>query len=300
MYKEVYTYSKIIYKECIIILTHDNDFELLGDSVIEVSPLKDLSQELLDEFISIQIKEPFEMRTNFVENFTDEVDLLAINNGDDEDYVKQIRDEANEFYLTIIHKIEDQFRLDIDPDVIDALDRHGIQNVCEALYEFFTVNYTKNVAKYLARVTLGNVDVILDELANNEKAKDVSTMALKQKVDDEVFATLLANINLVVSIAKDINIEPIDMMQYFNQDNFDVSVIRYCIEEHVINGNFRKPFLDLIFDNDQDYVYDGIVADVYQYFLQQYAEIKMKAQESMSTELGGDIDGEYADANNEY
>lgn len=283
-----------------MILTHDNDFEVLGDSVIEVSPLKDLSQELLDEFISIQIKEPFEMRTNFVENFTDEVDLLAINNGDDEDYVKQIRDEANEFYLTIIHKIEDQFRLDIDPDVIDALDRHGIQNVCEALYEFFTVNYTKNVAKYLARVTLGNVDVILDELANNEKAKDVSTMALKQKVDDEVFATLLANINLVVSIAKDINIEPIVMMQYFNQDNFDVSVIRYCIEEHVINGNFRKPFLDLIFDNDQDYVYDGIVADVYQYFLQQYAELKMKAQESMSTELGGDIDGEYADANNEY
>jgi hypothetical protein len=283
-----------------MILTHDNDFEVLGDSVIEVSPLKDLSQELLDEFISIQIKEPFEMRTNFVENFTDEVDLLAINNGDDEDYVKQIRDEANEFYLTIIHKIEDQFRLDIDPDVIDALDRHGIQNVCEALYEFFTVNYTKNVAKYLARVTLGNVDVILDELANNEKAKDVSTMALKQKVDDEVFATLLANINLVVSIAKDINIEPIDMMQYFNQDNFDVSVIRYCIEEHVINGNFRKPFLDLIFDNDQDYVYDGIVADVYQYFLQQYTELKMKAQESMSTELGGDIDGEYADANNEY
>lgn len=283
-----------------MILTHDNDFEVLGDSVIEVSPLKDLSQELLDEFISIQIKEPFEMRTNFVENFTDEVDLLAINNGDDEDYVKQIRDEANEFYLTIIHKIEDQFRLDIDPDVIDALDRHGIQNVCEALYEFFTVNYTKNVAKYLARVTLGNVDVILDELANNEKAKDVSTMALKQKVDDEVFATLLANINLVVSIAKDINIEPIDMMQYFNQDNFDVSVIRYCIEEHVINGNFRKPFLDLIFDNDQDYVYDGIVADVYQYFLQQYAELKMKAQESTSTELGGDIDGEYADANNEY
>lgn len=283
-----------------MILTHDNDFEVLGDSVIEVSPLKDLSQELLDEFISIQIKEPFEMRTNFVENFTDEVDLLAINNGDDEDYVKQIRDEANEFYLTIIHKIEDQFRLDIDPDVIDALDRHGIQNVCEALYEFFTVNYTKNVAKYLARVTLGNVDVILDELANNEKAKDVSTLALKQKVDDEVFATLLANINLVVSIAKDINIEPIDMMQYFNQDNFDVSVIRYCIEEHVINGNFRKPFLDLIFDNDQDYVYDGIVADVYQYFLQQYAELKMKAQDSMSTELGGDIDGEYADANNEY
>lgn len=283
-----------------MILTHDNDFEVLGDSVIEVSPLKDLSQELLDEFISIQIKEPFEMRTNFVENFTDEVDLLAINNGDDEDYVKQIRDEANEFYLTIIHKIEDQFRLDIDPDVIDSLDRHGIQNVCEALYEFFTVNYTKNVAKYLARVTLGNVDVILDELANNEKAKDVSTMALKQKVDDEVFATLLANINLVVSIAKDINIEPIDMMQYFNQDNFDVSVIRYCIEEHVINGNFRKPFLDLIFDNDQDYVYDGIVADVYQYFLQQYAELKMKAQDSMSTELGGDIDGEYADANNEY
>lgn len=282
-----------------MILTNDNDFEVLNDAVIEVSPLKDLSQELLDEFISTQIKEPFEMRTNFVENFSDEADLLAINNGDDEDYVKQIRDEANEFYITIIHKIEDQFRLDIDPDVIDALDHHGIQNVCEALYEFFTVNYTKNIAKYLARVSLGNIDVILDELTNNEKAKDVSTLALKQKVDDEVFATLLANINLVLSIAKDIDIEPIDMMQYFNQDNFDISVIRYCIEEHVINGNFRKPFLDLVFDNDQDYVYDGIVADVYQYFLQQYAEIKMKAQESISQQLEGDIDGEYADSNNE-
>jgi hypothetical protein len=282
-----------------MILTNDNDFEVLGDNVIEVSPLKDLSQELLDEFISTQIREPFEMRTNFVENFSDEADLLAINNGEDEEYVKQLRNEANDFYLAIIRKIEDQFRLDIDPDVIDALDHQGTQNVCEALYEFFTVNYTKNVAKYLARVTLGNLDVILDELAHNEKAKDVSTLAMKQKVDDEVFATLLANINVVLSIAKDINIEPIDMMQYFNQDNFDISVIRYCIEEHVINGNFRKPFLDLVFDNDQDYVYDGIVADVYQYFLQQYAELKMKAQGAISKELEGDIDGEYADSNNE-
>ena len=257
-----------------MILTNDNEFEVLGDNVIEVSPLKDLSQELLDEFISTQIREPFEMRTNFVENFSDEADLLAINNGEDEEYVKQLRNEANDFYLAIIRKIEDQFRLDIDPDVIDALDHQGTQNVCEALYEFFTVNYTKNVAKYLARVTLGNLDVILDELSHNEKAKDVSTLAMKQKVDDEVFATLLANINVVLSIAKDINIEPIDMMQYFNQDNFDISVIRYCIEEHVINGNFRRPFLDLVFNNDQDYVYDGIVADVYQYFLQQYAELK--------------------------
>ena len=274
-----------------MILTNDNEFEVLGDNVIEVSPLKDLSQELLDEFISTQIKEPFEMRTNFVENFSDEADLLAINNGEDEEYVKQLRNEANDFYLAIIRKIEDQFRLDIDPDVIDALDHQGTQNVCEALYEFFTVNYTKNVAKYLARVTLGNLEVILDELAHNEKAKDVSTLAMKQKVDDEVFATL--------SIAKDINIEPIDMMQYFNQDNFDISVIRYCIEEHVINGNFRRPFLDLVFNNDQDYVYDGIVADVYQYFLQQYAELKMKAQDTISKELEGDIDGEYADSNNE-
>ena len=272
-----------------MILTNDNDFEVLGDNVIEVSPLKDLSQELLDEFISTQIREPFEMRTNFVE----------INNGEDEEYVKQLRNEANDFYLAIIRKIEEQFRLDIDPDVIDALDHQGTQNVCEALYEFFTVNYTKNVAKYLARVTLGNLEVILDELAHNEKAKDVSTLAMKQKVDDEVFATLLANINVVLSIAKDINIEPIDMMQYFNQDNFDISVIRYCIEEHVINGNFRRPFLDLVFNNDQDYVYDGIVADVYQYFLQQYAELKMKAQGAISKELEGDIDGEYADSNNE-
>ena len=282
-----------------MILTNDNEFEVLGDNVIEVSPLKDLSQELLDEFISTQIREPFEMRTNFVENFNDEADLLAINNGEDEEYVKQLRNEANDFYLAIIRKIEDQFRLDIDPDVIDALDHQGKQNVCEALYEFFTVNYTKNVAKYLARVTLGNLDVILDELAHNEKAKDVSTLAMKQKVDDEVFATLLANINVVLSIAKDINIEPIDMMQYFNQDNFDISVIRYCIEEHVINGNFRRPFLDLVFNNDQDYVSDGIVADIYQYFLQQYAELKMKAQGAISKELEGDIDGEYADSNNE-
>ena len=282
-----------------MILTNDNEFEVLGDNVIEVSPLKDLSQELLDEFISTQIREPFEMRTNFVENFNDEADLLAINNGEDEEYVKQLRNEANDFYLAIIRKIEDQFRLDIDPDVIDALDHQGTQNVCEALYEFFTVNYTKNVAKYLARVTLGNLDVILDELAHNEKAKDVSTLAMKQKVDDEVFATLLANINVVLSIAKDINIEPIDMMQYFNQDNFDISVIRYCIEEHVINGNFRRPFLDLVFNNDQDYVSDGIVADIYQYFLQQYAELKMKAQGAISKELEGDIDGEYADSNNE-
>ena len=79
----------------IMILTNDNDFETRGDTFIEVSPLEQLSRELLDEFITIQIQQPFEMKTNFVENFTEEVELLMLNNAEDEDYLEQIKQKLS-------------------------------------------------------------------------------------------------------------------------------------------------------------------------------------------------------------
>ena len=78
-----------------MILTNDNDFETRGDTFIEVSPLEQLSRELLDEFITIQIQQPFEMKTNFVENFTEEVELLMLNNAEDEDYLEQIKQKLS-------------------------------------------------------------------------------------------------------------------------------------------------------------------------------------------------------------
>lgn len=277
-----------------MILTNDNDFETRGDTFIEVSPLEQLSRELLDEFITIQIQQPFEMKTNFVENFTEEVELLMLNNAEDEDYLEQIKTEAISFYTSVINQINDRFHLDIDEDVMAGLDFNGARNLCDGLYGFFTVDYTKNVAKYLSRIILLNSESIIEELSNNEKVKDVSTLALRQKIDSDVFASLLANINVVLSIAKDIGLDPLDFINLFNQDNYDVHIIKYCLDNHAINGNFVKPFLRLVFDNDQDYVYDGIVADVYTRLLQKYAEKHLNVQKEGETD-GTEI--EYADAN---
>ena len=123
-----------------MILTNDNDFETRGDTFIEVSPLEQLSRELLDEFITIQIQQPFEMKTNFVENFTEEVELLMLNNAEDEDYLEQIKTEAISFYTSVINQINDRFYLDIDEDVMAGLDFNGARNLCDGLYGFFTVD----------------------------------------------------------------------------------------------------------------------------------------------------------------
>ena len=253
-----------------MIITNDRDFSPIGETIIEVSELEELSQELIDGFIDAQIKRPYDIRSNFVENFTEEYEKLMIVQSDDDEAIRSLRSDAREFYDDIITRIDKRYKLDIDFDIIEELDFSGIKNVCEALYEFFIVNYTKNIAKYLARVTLTNREDIVNELTSRTEIKDVSTIGQIEKLGDNEYATIMANINDTMSIAKSIEIDPLDFIALFNADHFDVAVIQSCIENHLINGDFVGNFVGYIFGDAQDYIYDEVVAAVQQRILKSY------------------------------
>ena len=255
-----------------MIITNDRDFSPVGETIIEVSELEELSQELIDGFIDAQIKRPYDIRSNFVENFTEEYEKLMIVQSDDDEALATLRSDAREFYEDIIARIDKRYRLDIDFDVVEELDFSGVKNVCEALYEFFIVNYTKNIAKYLARITMVNREDIVNELKSRTEIKDVSTIGQIEKLGDNDYAVIMANINDTLSIAKSIMVDPLDFIALYNADHFDVAVLQSCIENHVVNGDFVGDFIGYIFGDVQDYIYDEVVASVQQRILKFYEE----------------------------
>ena len=255
-----------------MIITNDRDFSPIGETIIEVSELEELSQELIDGFIDAQIKRPYDIRSNFVENFTEEYEKLMIVQSDDDEALATLRADAREFYEDIIARIDKRYKLDIDFDVVEELDFSGVKNVCEALYEFFIVNYTKNIAKYLARITMANREEIVNELNSRTEIKDVSTIGQIEKLGDNDYAVIMANINDTLSIAKSIMVDPLDFITLYNADHFDVAVLQSCIENHVINGDFVGDFIGYIFGDAQDYIYDEVVASVQQRILKFYED----------------------------
>lgn len=252
-----------------MILSTNSDYEIKGDTIIEVSELEELSEELIDSFIDKQIEEPYDFRSNFVESFTEEYEKLVIVNDDNDEYVAELQASAKEFYLHIIQKINKRFNLGIDMEVIEDVDFNGVQNICEAIYEFFVVDYTHNVSTFLYRMIINNKDAIRDELQTNEEVQDVSTVGQIEKLGDTSYAIIMANINTAISIAKGIDIDILDFIQLYNEDEFDTSVIRMCIIENIINGDFIKSFVGDIFNGVQDYVYDTIVSNIQESILYQ-------------------------------
>lgn len=257
-----------------MIITNDNEFAHVGETIMDVSELEELSHDLIEEFIDAQIEKPYEFRSNFVENFTEEYEKLVALNNDDSDVLASLRDDAREFYEELVRKINSKFDLDIDLDVIEELDFHGVQNVAEALYEFFIVNYIKNISKYLSNMIINNRKDISDELSSKTPSTDVSTLGQIEKLGDNEFAIIMANINDTVAIARSMEITTLDFIELFNQDYFDVAVIKHCIENHVINGDFVESFTRYLSDETQDYVYDNVVSTIQQRILKFYEDTK--------------------------
>lgn len=249
--------------------TMDDDIELLGDDVIRISPLKELSHDLLTESIKLQIDDLFTSRTNFLIEFQDCYDKSL--DGYDFDY-DEIINESNEisrdFYLNVLDKIDQKFSLELDMDTISTLNLSGIRNLAEGFYEFFILKYQKNVTKFITKMLLENCDFIADGIRLDDE--DVCVYSYKNKLKTENQAILMSHLTSAIKTIIDLETDASDFIMYFNQDKFEVAIVKYAIDKGIIFGDFVRKFLELIFNDLKDNVYDEVLADIRESLFKKY------------------------------
>lgn len=245
-----------------MLLHGDDDITYLGDDVIQVSPLSDISRELLEETILTQINDPYtavvDCLAEFEESYEEEME-----DENNSDMVKQNNDIADNFYTRVVIMLNEKYNLDIDMEVFAESKLETKRNIAEALYEFFILKYVDNISNFIINMIMNNIDSIIDYLKSSDAVNNSAMISYKKKTKKKEYAVLLANINIVIGCVKTLEIEPEDFTDYFNIDRFSVSVIKYLIEHDILNGNFISSFLGPILDRVQDDIYDRVVTNVH-------------------------------------
>ena len=250
----------------------DDNLDYYDHDLIQVTPLEDLSDDLIDECLEEQIKIPGSSKSNYLEEFREshEDQIDEASDADDNEAVGKLNGVAASFYRRTIDMIDKRFGLDIDEDMIDDMDLTTLRNISEGLYEFFVVNYINNASHYLATKIIKNRHAIYSIL-KEENRDDIVTKTLKIRVKDPEFAYILANINRAIELMRsDENASPELFVWLFNEEEFGVAIVKYCVMNGIINGDFVEKFLDITFGRIQDDLYDIIALQIQQTIYQAY------------------------------
>ena len=247
----------------------DDIVETFGDDddIIRLTPLEELSEDLLVESINWQIEHPFSSKTNFLEEFIDEYDESQEWLDGNDDALSENKMVAYNFYRTLIKLIDKKFGLEIDYGLLDNTNLEAIRNMAEGLYTFFIIKYEKNITKYLTNVIMDFKDAIVDNIVadENRDTESVSYISYELKLDNPKYAFLFTETNEVINQIKTLDLDVDKFIDYFNAEKFEVAVLKYGVDNFIIIGDFVPKFLDPIFGHDiQDDIYDSVLSDVRQ------------------------------------
>lgn len=260
-----------------------DEVELLGDDVIRISPLKELSHDLLEESIKLQIEDIFSSRTNFLVEFEDGFESeISGYDFDNEDIISESNEIAKDFYLSVLAQIDKRFELELDIDTISALSLSSIKNIAEGMYEFFILKYKKYITKYMTAMLLENCDLIADGIKLD--SEDICVYSYKNKLKTENQAILMSHITAAIRTIVEMDTDPSDFISYFNQDKFEVAIVSYAIDNGYIMGEFVRTFLRIVFNDLKDNIYDEIVSDIREKLFKKYRVDKKLSIDDFITE----------------
>lgn len=261
-------------------VTNDDELLQFGDENLTVPDLEDLSDELLTLCIEEQIKDPFMSSSDYLEEFRlsvkDELESVEEN----DDATKEIKLMAKKFYDRVLKLIETRFELAFDENLVYGMTDDTLRNFAEGLYEFFILNYNNNLSRFICVQILENKDNIAKEILESKENKDVSSIGYSSKVEDSVFATILANIHSAIKVIHSLDVSPKDFIECFDPELFSVAIVKYGIERGLINGDFVEKFLAPVFGT-KDTNNDFITVDVQQAIYRKYLAIFKPEKKSL-------------------
>lgn len=251
----------------------DIDGLAMGDDIVTLSPLQELSGDIISEGIKSQIRNPYKSRVDFLEQFGEEFeeDMEELDE-DSEEYMINLK-VAFDFYCDVLDMIDQRFSLELDMERITGeFNLENIQNLAEGLYTFFILKYQRNIAKYLISYIIDNEDTFAKALKKVDTDDDnVAYTSLSQKLSDPKYILIITHINELVRTIQDTDIDPEDFIQYYNQDKFEVAVVADAIDRNLITGNFIPSFLHIVFGSGlEDDTYDDIIGNVQHALFKRY------------------------------
>lgn len=238
------------------------EYEDAPDGYIELPEISDLQDELIDENINEQVANPFQTEINFVEVFEDNCIKTLNEYNNDTDVSNRINHMKKDFFMKVLAMIDKRYGLDLDYDVLAGKSFEYIQDLTEAIYEFFITKYPKNIKKFFTNYILEHKSQIGDLFENEKHKKDVSSIALRRKYEDGNVALILANLTEVIAYIRDLKLQTLDIMDEFNSERSDVYIITEAIQEFVITGDFVDKFMEPLFTDKQDEYYDSLIIGI--------------------------------------
>lgn len=235
---------------------YEEDYELDNDELMELPELRGLHAELIDEEIKEQVENPFESKINFLDDYFEDYDVLYEQYEENPDMMNTLNSDATNFCLEVINLIDEKYGLDVDEESLSELGIDKLKAITYSLYEFFVVNYSKNLKKFFVKYIMNNSEEIYNVLSNVQSKNDVFTVSYKQKLSDEKIAVILSNLKTVIEYVNSLDLEPLEVMDIYNPERYDIFQITSLITDGTLNGDFTAKFFEpLVYSNSsEDYI----------------------------------------------
>lgn len=250
------------------------NYEEDGDSVIELTGVKDIHYELIHESIEEQVDDPFVTQVNFMEEYFESVEKQKKINGENPEIAEELRKDCFEFCKEVILLIDQKYGLDVEDTSLDELGDDGIKNLSIALYEFFVTNYPKNIKKFFIKYINTHIDDIANILSEFKSKTDVVTVSLKEKLKDEKEALILSNLKKVIEYVDSLDIDGMEILSVYNQDRWDVYTITEAIQNMILGDGFTHrffyPLMTEYDDKNYEAVFNGITSGLLNKFMKDY------------------------------
>ena len=210
----------------------------------------------------MQIKCPLDAKVDCVEEFNQQVEEILIRADNvDNDTQKEVDDTRRSFYMTVISMIDEHYHLECDTDGIAEKRIDEMADICDALYQFFTIKKKKMLKNMVLTYILRNADSIVDVFDHFEHKKDITSTLTKSKLGEGPLACIVANIHEVIAYIKSLDIDMADMIDCADQDLFYVYQVNELMNEGTIRTDFQARYFNELW-SCQDCNYDDIVARI--------------------------------------
>lgn len=257
---------------------NNDDFDYITetDEIIRTSSLRELSDDLLKEEIKSQVINPYNANVNFLEQFLDEYNNEN-NIDEDSDLFRENAQIAWNFYVEILHMINDRFNLDIDFDILESLRVDVILNIVEAVYDFFIINYKNNIIYFIVNYIDNNKDLYAEassKITNlTNKNTNIIISSLQNKLKNQYYVYILCNLNSILNNIREIEMTDDEFINYFDSDKFEVNIIKYCLDNNLINGEFVRKFINVSLVNLENDTYNDIFSHVRYILFNKYKRV---------------------------
>ena len=208
----------------------------------EETLLSEIPLELMKQSITEQFANPMDVgATDYVQAF--ETRWMITKEAMDEENEEEYTRLYESFLSFMDHMFAESLSLGL-PELEDASEEDQLQQV-HYVYRYFIINMKKNFSNFL----LGYIDDHKEQLAAClPKKKDVTTVNLKQYIDDDDLITIIAALDECVDhiIHEDLTVDV--FLQYARGEKayLEADFIDEMYEKFQLTGNFVKKYIDLL------------------------------------------------------